>query len=325
MTPEDRETIRTWTQGIGATCEITLIAANDPRTKALRSFTDHLSSITDRIIVKIVSAEDGEPTAIRIGANISYQAVPQGNELLPFLDAVASLSDPAANGKGTLHDCEKIDLPARLHLFIAPHCPYCPVLAKALLSMAIQCDRVGLTVIDGVLFNDVSEANNIQSAPTVILDDLMRWTGTVGYGEILKMIIDRDPSRMGRETLEGMLKQGEAFQVAEMMIAAGKIFPPLIELMVTGKWPLRLGAMVCIETIADQDRQLAETIVPLLLGRMDEMDDGAKGDFFYVLGICGNDTVLPELGKLSEAYVEGDELHEAVTEAISSIRDRMCV
>lgn len=323
MTPEDREIINAWAREIGGPFELTLISTDDPRTRALQSFTTLLASMSDRIAVKTVSGEDGELPAIRIGPNISYQAVPQGNELPPFLDAVAAIHDSAPDGKMMSRKCGQIDLPARLLLFIAPHCPYCPVLAKALLSMAIQCHRVWLTVIDGVLFDDVSLENSVQSAPTLILDDLMRWTGNVSSGEIVKMIVDRDPSKMGVETLEGMLKNGEAFQVAEMMIRAGKIFPALIELMATGKWPLRLGAMVTIETIADQNGELAETIVPLLLDRMDEMDDGAKGDLFYVLGICGNDTLLPELEGLSEVYVADDELHEAVTEAISSIRERM--
>lgn len=323
MTPEDQSLIVSWKEENNPTLKLTLVKTGDERTGRLREFIDTLCGVAPGITVKMEKEEAGMP-AIRVRDNILYYAVPEGPELSLFLKAVSVVSgkDPKALFSQNI-DPGTLPVPARLKIFIAPHCPYCPAQVEPLLSLACQASSIHLEVIDGVLFQDMSEAHKVQSAPTVILDDTVTWTGKTPFREILSMIRDRDPANMGPKTIEGMLQSGEAFRLAEMMIEKKKIFPALIGLMEKALWPVRLGAMVVFESIAEEDPALGREAAHRLFSRLPGMTDPkAKGDIVYVAGLCGDETLLPVLQEMLTQKPLDDELREAIEEAIAAIRER---
>ncbi|MBU0992050.1 MAG: thioredoxin family protein [Proteobacteria bacterium] len=323
MTPQDRRIIDTWQEQKHHVCQITLIKTNDERTDVFQNFLNDFVQVVPHVVMKATQGEDGEPPSIRVQENIIFHAIPSGPELSPFLNALDFQAEKKINTPRTKNaPLEKINVPARLIIFIAPHCAYCPVQVETLLGFSYQSKLIHLDVIDGVFFPELSRKYNIQSAPTVILDDTITWTGRTASAEILSMILDRDPSKMGTATLEGMLKSGEAFKLADMMIEKNMIFPSLIDLMVTAKWPVRLGAMVAIETIAEKNIRLAGAIVHPLMNRMPEMDANAKGDIVYIAGICGDESILPALESIRIQPETDEELQDAVSEAINAIMGR---
>ncbi|MBC2710132.1 MAG: hypothetical protein HGJ94_03750, partial [Desulfosarcina sp.] len=179
-------------------------------------------------------------------------------------------------------------------------------------------DQVRVTVIDGELFLDAAEKDRISAAPTVILDDQFRWTGSVDAGELVTLMLDRDPASLGAEALRGMIEDGNAEGVARMMAEREKIFPSFIELLVHPRWSVRLGAMVSFETLAEYDPGLARQVVEPLMEVFAGVDDMVKGDLLHVLGESGNKAALPFLATVATGDYD-EEVQSAAGEAIEKL------
>jgi HEAT repeat protein len=133
------------------------------------------------------------------------------------------------------------------------------------------------------------------------------------------MMMDRDPAKLSSGTLESMLKDGNASQVAEIMLDTGQIFPAFLELLVHEKMFVRLGAMVVVEELADRNPALASQVIDPLWERFPDVGDQVKGDIIHVLGEAGDDSLVPRL----EAVLSGSynkEVKEAAKEALGRIK-----
>jgi hypothetical protein len=152
------------------------------------------------------------------------------------------------------------------------------------------------------------------------LEDQFRWTGSVALEELVDTIGSRDPLSLRPASLERMIKEGEAGRLAVMMMEAGKLFPAFYEILTHDKWPIRLGAMVVIEEIAEKKPDLAaEALSPLWAG-FQEASVQIQGDILHVFGEIGD----PRSVSWLEAVLSGnfdEEVKEAAREAAEKISD----
>lgn len=266
MTPEDKQRILQWHSEIpGDGLRIRLIPSESPELKPLKQFCNKLIELAPEISLKKDEPDSGPSPGIRIADNITYQAVPSDQELAPFLSALAGPGDPIDTT--TAETVSKLQAPALIDIFVAPQCPFCPNVVTKLLALAHTCPLIHVNIIDGTLFSELAGNAQIRSVPTVILDDEFRWTGAVQLGEIVDMMLNRDPARLGADTLVKMLQDGSAGRLGQMMIEYGQIFPAFLDLVGHPKWSIRLGAMVAFEYIAESDPQLTGHAVTMLLDR----------------------------------------------------------
>jgi HEAT repeat protein len=160
---------------------------------------------------------------------------------------------------------------------------------------------------------------NIQSVPTLILEDHFRWSGSFQINEIVDVMKNRDPSMLGPVSLEMMLKEGKAGALAAMMLEKVQIFPAFYEVLAHPKWPVRLGAMVVMEELVENNLDLATQILKPLWERFHKVDDRVKGDLLYLFGQLKRTEILPQL----QAILNGDydpEVLEAAQEALNKIK-----
>jgi len=318
MTPEEEQKIALWGQKLKNDIRMELTITKDKRSRAFQNFCDNLSRIAPKISTKTEKEDEAETPVIRIG-NVRYQAIPTDKELEPFLSALAGNESQDRQLPASLRELVgRIEIPARLKIYITTHCPFCPAAVKQLLSLAAANEGIKLTIIDGALFPEAAKSDNIQSAPTVLLDDLYRWTGAIQLAEIADMILNRDPSRLSASSLKDMFEEGNAAGVAALMTDSDKIFPAFLELLVHEKWPVRLGAMVVFETIAEKNSKLIAQAIPFLWERFPQVEDTVKGDVLYLFGISGDESVIPKL----EAALSGPypaEVIEAAAEALEEV------
>ena len=122
------------------------------------------------------------------------------------------------------------------------------------------------------------------------------------------------------DSLENILKDGQASQLADMMLDTHEIFPAFYDLLIHDKWPVRLGAMVVMEEIADKNPALASTANGRLWKQFDHVSDQIKGDILYLFGEIGDAKTIPWLqGVIAGGY--GDEVKEAAGEALDKISE----
>jgi hypothetical protein len=71
----------------------------------------------------------------------------------------------------------------------------------------------------------------------LILEDRFRWAGSIQITEIIDVMANRDASMLGPVSLEMMITQGKAGELAEMMLAKEQIFPAFYAVLTHPKWP----------------------------------------------------------------------------------------
>jgi len=286
MTPQDKQTLLDWNARQKAPVKLSLSGDAGDAKQVLAQFCDRLQSLAPVIEKRPAPDDPFRSPAIIVGRheNIAFQAAPQGRELVSFLKAMESDSEcPSDTPENLSEQCGRIELPAELVLFITMQCPHCPTAVVELASIANASPHIRLTVIDGMLFSDKAEVHDIRSVPTLIMDDQIRWTGRIKVAEVVQQCIDRDPTQLSAASLRQIIESGEAAKASAMMIRHGALFPALIDLLVSERWSVRLGAMVTVEYLAAEAPGLAEGLVAPLWDRFDELDEPVQGDVVQVL------------------------------------------
>lgn len=320
ITENDKVRMRQWGRQGDGDINLRYATTGHPTDERFQSFVDQVGELVPRVRTK----KDGDamvtlPTLF-IGSHVCYQALPVDLELEPFL---AVLDDDRAFADRIAPDVRQrltqLRAPALVKVYITPHCPFCPTAVSILLGLAGCNDRVRVTVIDGALFPDAAQRDRISAAPTVILDDQFRWTGPLDVGELVTLMLDRDPVGLGADALRGMIEEGDAEGVARMMAEREKIFPSFVDLLIHPRWSVRLGAMVSFETLAELAPGLAAGVVEPLMTLFADVDDMVKGDLVHVIGESGNKAALPFLSTVATGEYD-EEVRSAAVEAIEKLK-----
>jgi alkyl hydroperoxide reductase subunit AhpF len=305
MTPQDEQLIVDWNTRQETPASLSLAGDDGVNGEALAQFCDRLQSLAPIVEKRPAPDDPFRSPAIIVGrhANIAFQAVPEGRELVSFLSTLENESREGSEPpQRPAAQCERIELPADLSLFITMQCPHCPKAVVDLAAIADAVPHLRLTVIDGMRFTETAETHDIRSVPTLILDDQIRWTGQIKVAEVIAQCIDRDPSRLSAASLRQIIESGEAARASAMMIAHGKLFPALVDLLASQRWSVRLGAMVTVEYLADEAPELAENLVAPLWDRFGALDESAQGDVAQVLAQIGSEAARECLNRI----VSGD-------------------
>jgi thiol-disulfide isomerase/thioredoxin len=322
MTPQEQIQIRDWHSTRLDDIEIKIVLSDHPQSQAVREFCTEFSRVAHRIGFRTTDVETGELPGIHITPRLVFHAAPQGSELDPFLEAINMFhpGDPPVQSSKPTHDLNP-DLPVFLKLFVAPQCPFCPIATRQFLPLVRANANLNLAIIDSLLFEDDARQFAIQSVPTLLMDNDYRWTGPLPIAEIIQLINNRDPATLGVDSLRNLLEQGRADQLTSMMIKDGSIFPAFFDLLTHSKWPVRLGAMVVIETLCEQDPELAQQVVAPLQAHFNKVDPMAQGDILHTIGQAGDVSVVPWLDAIG-TQSNNPEIKESVHEAVLAIKTR---
>jgi len=319
LSPVDAGVVRRWAADDGPAAAITrLVDPAHPLDAPLAAFARSLTALAPRLRLAHEADPPPEPgPGLRLGADLVFHLLPAGPELPVFLAALRLSADPPPPPA----PLAGLDLPAGLDLFVGPGCPVCPEMVRRLVPAAVAPGRLRLAVIDAAAFPAAAARHRVRATPTLVLDGRFRWTGLVDPGEVWPVVMDRDPSRLGPAALETMLAEGEADRLAGMMIAAGRAFDALAELLTHPRWPVRLGAMVAVETLAERRPDLAADLVPVLLERYPGCPDAVRGDLLYVLGSIAAPADRPAIERLTAGESDPD-VCEAAAEALAALGEK---
>ena len=323
LTESDKKQLNKLNQSLTGEIKIGSTAAGHPQGQVFREFCDHLAQLVPNIKITSEDGSSKQPPEIQIGNGLRYQAIPTGLEIQPFTEALAALdseSSPISMSESIQMKLQQNELPATLIAFISPHCTFCPQVIRQLIPLSMADAGVQLIIIDGNLFPELAQRHKIQSVPTILLDEQFRWTGSVPLEEIVDAISTRNPALLGAASLESILKDGQASHLAAMMLDINEIFPAFYDLLIHDKWPVRLGAMVVMEEIAQEDPDLAAEAIAPMWDHFENSADQIKGDILYLFGEIGEQSVIPRLGEV----IKGDydnEVKEAAQEALEKLSE----
>ena len=304
---------------LSQTITIGLVESGHAHNQVFHEFCDGLTQLASKIRIAREDGSSQQPPQILIGSSLKYQALPIGLEMPPFIEALAALdSGPLQVTESIKSRLKENHLPATLTAFIAPQCTFCPKVISQLIPLSMVESGVQLIVIDGTLFPEAAQTHKIQSVPTILIDDQFRWTGSVPIDELIDAVSTRDPALLGAASLESILKDGQAGHLAAMMLEARKIFQAFYNMLCHDKWPVRLGAMVVMEEIAQECPEMASEAIDPLQARFEGVSDQIKGDILYLFGEIGDHRAIQCL----EGAIAGEfdaEVKEAAREALEKL------
>lgn len=290
MTAQEEMRIREWNDKLSGDIQIHLLMTEDKRSAELSEFCKNLINLAPKIHVINEEGETKEAPAIEVSHALRYHAIPVGMELEPFLQALSSLNKKVSGVPPSVLDrLGKLELPAALRLYISQQCPACPSTVQQIIPLPVANEFIQVTIIDCALFPEMAQSNRVQSVPTIVLDEQFRWTGPLQLEELVEIIINRDPAALSVSSLERMLEEGSAVEVAEMMLDKGHVFPQFVDLLAHEKWSVRVGAMVAMEEVTNRNRELVAQVIDPLWERFDDVKDPIKDDILYILGKSGNE------------------------------------
>ena len=320
MNANDVEQLRRLATDLPPGTRLRLTLTRHARSDEFQAFGRRLREVAPGIDILTDVSADPTPPWMETTAGIRFQTLPEGDKLGSFFDALKPLYG-GDNGLLPAHQelLTRMTLPAEIRLYIAPGCPFCPRALQEWVALARASKKLRLQVIDGALFPEAAREANIQAVPTLILDSHLRWSGRIPIADVLEQLATRDPSRLSADALDGIIKEGQAAQVARAMIENGTLFPAIIDLLSHSKWPVRLGAMVVMETIAAADPRLAAQVVPFLRERYDHLDDPVRGDVLYIIGETGDHRAVPFLQEIM-AHSTNPEIRQAASEALATLQ-----
>ena len=290
-----------------------------PEQEQFTAFAQKFSQWSDKVDWQF-GGDGADLPGFALAENILYSALPLERELSPFLKGLDNLASPALSPevKAML---DRIETPCLLTLYIALQCPHCPGMVEALIPMAAYCPRIRLHIIDGSLFPSAAEKDRVMAAPCLILDGGFRWTGAVSAREIISMVLNRDPSALSTATLKNILEAGDADWITREMMSSHRIFDGFLGLLLHETWSVRLGAMVVVETLAEEAPALALQLAPRLTAAFEGQDVPVQGDILYALGEIGDSGTADWIGRTVGESAHED-LKDAAQEAVESIRSR---
>lgn len=317
MNFQDEQIIRTWAGQRPQPATLLLAREEGAVGRLLAQFCDRLKALMPALRVKTAADETFRAPALIIGPhrNIAYQAIPEGSELPPFLAALAGVAEGGAELPPEFADWSaRMELPAELTLYITMQCPHCPKAVGQLLALAAATPKIRMAVVDGRLFDAQAAGHGIRSVPTLLLEDQLRWSGTIDVVEVIRQCLQRDPSRLSAASLRQILEAGDAPRAAAMMIARGAIFPALLPLLTHERWSVRLGAMVAVEYLADEAPALVTQLVDPLWEKFGSLPESVQGDVVQVLGQVQGDAATRCLHTIAAGHYAADVKEAAVEE-----------
>jgi len=269
-------------------------------------FVRQICNLSEKITCSFLR-RDGVPTVVirRGDVEITYHAIPTGNEFEPFLKTVKMLSNVR---------CFE-NLSADIKVFIAPSCPHCARVVENVNRIAVKNPRVKVKIIDVSLLPDTIEKYGIKSAPTVIINDEIRLVGYVDEEEIRRLIKDKDK----REYIRILLINGSVDDVKDLAYRDRNCLKTLAEYIAHREFPVRLGSMIVLDQIFKERPDLIKPLKCEIRKHLKSNDSRIKQDTAMLLGYIGDEE---DIRFLEELLKENGDVRESAIEAIDLIRRR---
>ena len=320
MTPSEETLFKRLNKELTQEMTLQLRLSEDSRSNNIEEFCAHLTRLVPKIKTRLDNDAAVTLPAIGIGPRIDYCGVPSGNEIEPFINALVSMERQNFSvSTDILNRLNNLRPPSSVKIYMAPFCRFCPKAISRIVPLSIATEGLRLTIIDSLLFDDVAKRDRVKSVPTIMVDDQYRWTGDVKLTEICEAAENRDPSKLDKTTLQRLITEGGAYDLAQMMIDNGQLFPTFIDLLVDENFSVRLAAMVTLEELADMSISIAQAVIAPLWQRYHQTNDSVKGDIVFIFGELKSPTPLPFLQSVVESE-SNPEIIEAANEAFEKIK-----
>ncbi|MCG8314514.1 MAG: alkyl hydroperoxide reductase subunit F, partial [Pseudomonadales bacterium] len=184
--------------------DVTLVLQTGDHAKReeLKEFLTQFASASDRLTVeeRDTAGQLRSPVSFLLEANgaatgISFSGIPGGHEFNSLVLAVLNVSGTTPKlDDSVVNIIANVQETLEFQVYVSLSCHNCPEVVQALNQFASISKNVSSEMIDGGLYPDLVEENNIQGVPTVVLNGEVFANGKVDTAQILGKLIERYPN-----------------------------------------------------------------------------------------------------------------------------------
>jgi hypothetical protein len=253
-----------------------------------------------------------------VGSRIHYHFVPEGPEIQVFRESIWEVARQEALAKVDSLGLEPTVPPQELLLFVSTHCPNCPYAVRTVHSLARRLPHLSVHLFEAMQHTDLAEKHNIQSVPTLLIAQDLRYVGSLDEEKLFALLKEEDSVSRLHEQMRQKIQGGGAEEVAEWIAKGGD---PSFLAADLGKssFQERIALLLALEEALESDPRCLDRMVDPLLPHLETADASVRGDIADLLGKIGLQKALPALKKLCKD--PDPNVVEAATEAVEAIEE----
>ena len=193
-----KKSLAAYTADLKGDISITLQKGSHKKRDELVSFLNDVCSVSNQL--NLVEIEDvpgaRSPLSFTLSldgadSGIIFTGIPGGHEFNSFVLAILQLGGSDLKLDENIKSIiSSIDEKLAFEVFISLDCHICPEVVQALNKFAILNDNINCEMIDGGLFPDLVEKNDIQGVPTIFLNGEFFSSGKTDIAKILGKLED---------------------------------------------------------------------------------------------------------------------------------------
>ena len=193
-----KKSLAAYTADLKGDISITLQKGSHKKRDELVSFLNDVCSVSDQLnLVEIENVPSARsPLSFNLSldgadSGITFTGIPGGHEFNSFVLAILQLGGSDLKLDENIKSIiSSIDEELAFEVFISLDCHICPEVVQALNKFAILNDNINCEMIDGGLFPDLVEKNDIQGVPTIFLNGEFFSSGKTDIAKILGKLED---------------------------------------------------------------------------------------------------------------------------------------
>ena len=186
---------------------ITFVLGSGEHTKRaeLIDFLTKIAGTTDKINFDSTANDDSLPSPISFkvvshiddvltDTGIVFSGIPGGHEFTSLILAILQAGGHTLKlDEGIQKLIKRFDKPLQFQTYVSLSCHSCPDVVQALNQFALLNDGISNEMIDGALFQEQVEANNIQGVPAVFLNGKPFANGLIDTAKLIEKLQEQFP------------------------------------------------------------------------------------------------------------------------------------
>lgn len=201
ITPEIKQALSQYFSSMQQPVQLILQTGDHAKRAELADFLTEISSISENLSLVERDAQGTlrSPVSFTLEVNgqasgIVFTGIPGGHEFNSLILAILHTSGSEMKlDEGVRNLIKQVSKPLKFEVYISLSCHNCPEVVQALNQFALLNKNISSEMIDGGLFPELIEANDIQGVPSVYLNGELFANGKVDAAQLLDKLIEVEP------------------------------------------------------------------------------------------------------------------------------------
>ena len=199
------DAVKSYSENITRPITFVLGSGEHSKRAELIDFLTKIAGTTDKIHFDSAANDDSLPSPISFkvishiddvltDTGIVFSGIPGGHEFTSLILAILQAGGHTLKlDEGIQKLIKRFNKPLQFQTYVSLSCHSCPEVVQALNQFALLNDDISNEMIDGALFQEQVEANNIQGVPAVFLNGKPFANGLIDTAKLIEKLQEQFP------------------------------------------------------------------------------------------------------------------------------------